>query len=168
MLASHELLGFMSPSLALEILNYTYDNDKPIYRAALTAVAEARKLRPIYLERQPRPQRHTAMLTMLTRPGLSVAADSLIRTWLLKKHAALLGTFLDTLKIPHEKGVVEDLPKSVDDEALKAAVNLLIVKFPAQIVAIYLHAFNDMNETHWPNLEALLKDDVRLQIRRDP
>ena len=32
MLTSHELLGFMSPALALEILTYTHETDKPLYR----------------------------------------------------------------------------------------------------------------------------------------
>ena len=58
MLTSHELFGFMSPTLALEILTFAYETDKPLYRATLNAVAEARKLRPVFLERQPRPQRH--------------------------------------------------------------------------------------------------------------
>jgi hypothetical protein len=43
----------MSPALALEILTYVYETDKPLYRATLGAVAEARKLRPVFLERQP-------------------------------------------------------------------------------------------------------------------
>ena len=54
MLTSHELLGFMSPALALEILIYTHETDKPLYQATLNAVADARKLRPAYFKRQPR------------------------------------------------------------------------------------------------------------------
>ena len=68
MLTSHELLGFMSPALALEILTYAHETDKPLYRATLSAVAEARKLRPVFLERQPRAQQHAMMLTTLARP----------------------------------------------------------------------------------------------------
>ena len=30
MLTSHELLGFMSPALALDILTYAYETDKPL------------------------------------------------------------------------------------------------------------------------------------------
>ena len=72
MLTSHELLGFMSPNLALEIITYAYESDKPLYRAALNAVAETRKLRPVFFERQPRAERHTAMLASLTRPALDL------------------------------------------------------------------------------------------------
>lgn len=49
MLASHELLGFMSPALAAEILAFVFETEKPTYRATLSAVAEARHLRPVFL-----------------------------------------------------------------------------------------------------------------------
>jgi hypothetical protein len=55
MLTSHELFGFMSPTLAGEILAFTFESEKPTYRATLNAVAEVRRLRPVFLERQPKP-----------------------------------------------------------------------------------------------------------------
>lgn len=164
MLSSHELLGFMSPPLALEILTYAYESDKPLYRAALSAVAEARKLRPVFLERQPREQRHATMLATLTRPALDLFAGNLIRTWLLKKHKSMLVDFLDALAIAHQEGVVEELPASVDDIKLRAAVDNLLAKHPAEAVAVYLLAFTDMNEVDWPNLKAMLEHDKRLQL----
>ena len=42
MLTSHELFGFMSPALANDIITFTFDNEKPTYRATLNAVAESR------------------------------------------------------------------------------------------------------------------------------
>ena len=42
MLTSHELLGFMSPSLAQEILGFAYESDKPLYKTTLAAVALSR------------------------------------------------------------------------------------------------------------------------------
>ncbi|SRR6266850_3340476 len=164
MLTSHELLGFMSPALALEILTYAHESDKPLYRAALNAVAEARKLRPVFLERQPRAQRHATMLVTLARPALDLFTGNLIRNWLLKKHKSMLVDFLDALAIPHQEGVVEDLPKTIDDAKLRAAVDALVAKYPPEAIAVYLHAFNDMNEVEWPNLKAMLDSDLRLQL----
>jgi hypothetical protein len=164
MLSSHELLGFMSPALALEILAYAHESDKPLYRAALNAVAEARKLRPVFLERQPRAQRHATMLATLSRPALDLFTGNLIRNWLLKKHKLMLVDFLDALAIPHKEGVVEDLPKTIEDAKLQAAVAALLAKYPPEAVAVYLHAFNDMNEVEWPNLKAMLDSDSRLQL----
>jgi len=164
MLSSHELLGFMSPPLATEVITYVYESDKPLYRAALSAVAEARKLRPVFLERQPRGERHAAMLQTLTRPSLDLVTGNLIRTWLLKKYNSMLCDFLDALGIAHKEGVVEDLPAAMDDAKLRAAVDALLTKYPAEIVAVYLNAFNDMNEANWPNLKAVLEGDKRLQL----
>ena len=72
--------------------------------------------------------------------------------------------FLNALEIPNENGVVEDLPKSVPDAKLKAAVDNLLAKHPQEAVAVYLNAFNGMNEAHWPNLQTLLEGDTRLQL----
>src|SRR2546426_1830092 len=123
MLTSHELLGFMSPALATEVLTYAYESDKPLYRAALSAVAEARKLRPVFMERQPRAERHAAMLQTLTRPSLDSVTGNLIRVWLLKKYNSMLCDFLDALGITHKEGVAEDFPASMDDARLRTAVD---------------------------------------------
>jgi hypothetical protein len=164
MLASHELLGFMSPALAAEILTFAFESDKPAYRLTLNAVAEARHLRPVYLERQPKAQRHATMLATLSRPTLDLVAANLIRSWLLKKHKTMLVDFLNALGIQNEEGVVENLPASMDDAKLKPAVDGLLAKHPPEAVAVYLHAFNDMNEANWPNLKSMLETDPRLQL----
>jgi hypothetical protein len=164
MLKSHELIGFMSPPLAQEILTYAHESDKPLYRATLTAVAEARKLRPVFLERQPRTQQHASMLSTLTRPSLEMVTANLIRTWLLKKYNGLLGDFLDALGIAHKEGVVEDLPETMDDTKLQTAVDAVLAKYPPEVVAVYLNAFDEMNEVKWPNLDAMLQKDKRLQL----
>ena len=165
MLTSHELIGFMSPALALEILNYAYQEDKPLYRTTLAAVAEVRKVRPVFLERQPRTQRHTAMIATLSRPALEMATANLIRTWLLKKYTGMLADFLDHLGIAHKEGVVEELPATMDDARLRAAIDALLVKYPQEVIAVYLNAFNEMNEVEWPNLKTMLEADERLQLK---
>jgi hypothetical protein len=164
MLTSHELFGFMSPILAGEIITFTFESDKPTYRATLNAVAEARHLRPVFLERQPKTQRHAAMIATLARPALDLVAGSLIRAWLLKKHKAMLVDFLNALGIKNEEGVVENLPESMDDVKLKSAIETLLAKYPPEAVAVYLNAFNDMNEANWANLKSILESDPRLQL----
>lgn len=161
---SHKIFAAMSSAVATDILEFSFANDKALYRAALEAVAQARKLRTVFLERQPRTERNAAIISFLSRPGLEVVSDNLLRAWLLKKHTAVLTDFLDALGIKHEAGVVEDLPKSVEDAALSNAIDALVKKHPREVVAIYLHAFNDMNESRWPNLDARLQEDVTLMV----
>jgi len=164
MLTSHELFGFMSPNLAGEIITFIFESDKPTYHATLNAVAQARHLRPVFLERQPKTQRHAAMIATLARPALDLVAGSLIRTWLLKKHKGMLVDFLNALGIKNEEGVVENLPESMDDAKLKLAIETLLAKYQPEAVAVYLNAFNDMNEANWANLKNILESDPRLQL----
>jgi hypothetical protein len=164
MLTSHELFGFMSPNLAGEIIAFIFESDKPIYHATLNAVAEARHVRPVFLERQPKPQRHAAMIATLAKPALELIAGNLIRAWLLKKYRVMLVDFLNALGIKNEEGVVDNLPESMDDEKLKSAIETLLAKYPPEAVAVYLNAFNDMNEANWANLKSVLESDGRLQL----
>ncbi len=164
MLTSHELFGFMSPSLAVSIIEYNHDHNRDLYRTALASVAEARKLRPVFFERTPRAQRHTEMAAMLAKPRLELVAANLLREWLLKKQTPMLCDFLDTMGIPHKEGAVDDLPPTVDDAKLNAAIDKLLSKYPPEEVAVYLNAFYTMNQVQWPNLQSLLQNDKRLQF----
>jgi hypothetical protein len=88
----------------------------------------------------------------------------MIRAWLVQKQKPMLVDFLNALEIKNENGVVDDLPKSVDDAKLKSAIETLLAKYPPEIVAVYLNAFNDMNLAGWANLKTLLESDSRLQL----
>jgi hypothetical protein len=164
MLTSHELFGFMSANLAADILLFSCDADKATYRAVLAAVAQARHVRPVFLERQPKAQRNAAILASLSRPPLETVAGNLIRTWLLKGHKPMLVDFLNALGIKNEDGVVDSLPEKIDDAPLKSAIDALVAKYPHEVVAVYLNAFNDMNEANWANLKTALESDSRLQL----
>jgi pantothenate synthetase len=72
--------------------------------------------------------------------------------------------FLNAMEIKNQDGVVDDLPKEVDDAKLKAAIETLLAKYRPEAVAVYLNAFNDMNEAHWANLKTMLEGDPRLQL----
>jgi hypothetical protein len=164
MLTSHELFGFMSPALAVRIIECAHDDSKELYHKALEAVAEARKLRPTFFSRTPRAARHKDMAAMLARPRLELIAANLLREWLMKKKTAMLAQYLDALGIAHQGGAVDDLPASVEDAKLTAAVEALLANNPAEEVAVYLNAFYTMNEVQWPNLETMLKNEPRLQF----
>lgn len=164
MMTAHELFGFMSPRMANEIIEWSFTEDKQTYKVVLHSIAASRKVRPVFLERQPRAQRHAAMIQAFTRPALEQASATLLRTWLTKSQTAVLCDFLDALEIKHDKGVLEELPERMDDARLNNAIKTLLEKHPQEVVAVYLNAFNSMNETSWTNLDALLKADDRLQL----
>ena len=164
MLSFHELIGFMSPKMANRILEDTQANNREVYRALVASMAQAQKMRPVFIGRQPKERRHKSFVQMLSRAGSEEHAGNLIRGWLFKEHKDVLTGFLGKLGIKHEEGMVDDLPESISDDALNAAVNLLIEKYDRELVAVYLTAFNASNENRWGNLDALLAEDERLQF----
>ena len=164
MLTAHEIFGFMSPALALEIVDYLHADQKDIYRATIHAVAEAKKVRPVFLERKTRAERHQEMAATLAKPRLDFVALNVLQTWLLKKQSAMLADFLNALGIAHQNGTVDNLPETMADDKLKPAVEGLLAKYPREHVAVYLRAFNDLNEAKWPTLTEMLDQDARLQL----
>ncbi len=164
MLTFHELIGFMSPKMANQILEDTQANNREVYRALVAAMAEAQKMRPVFIGRQPKERRHKNFVQMLSRIGAEEHAGNLIRGWLFKEHKDVLTDFLGKLGIEHEEGMVDELPDSIDDAKLNEAVDLLLEKHDQELVAVYLTAFNASNENRWDNLDALLADDERLQF----
>ena len=164
MLTFHELIGFMSPKMANQILEDTQANNREVYRALVAAMAEAQKMRPVFIGRQPKERRHKNFVQMLSRISAEEHAGNLIRGWLFKEHKDVLTDFLGKLGIEHEEGMVDDLPDSIDDAKLNEAVDLLLEKHDQELVAVYLTAFNASNENRWDNLDTLLADDERLQF----
>jgi hypothetical protein len=154
----------MSPALAVRIVEFAHEGNKELYRTVLVTVADARKLRPAFFERTPRPARHAAMAAMLARPRLEMMAANLLRDWLMKSRIPMLTDFMDALGVAHKDGAVDDLPAAVEEAKLQAAVEKLLAKYPAEEVAVYLNAFYTMNDVRWPNLESMLKTDPRLQF----
>lgn len=164
MLKPYELIGFMPADLSADILTWAYESDKAGYKAAVAAVAQARHVRPVFLEKQPRAQRHAGMLATLARPSLDTASDAILRAWLLGRHGALVADFLNALGIAHKNGVVEGLPPEVAEEKLKEAVEAVLAKHRRELVIVYLHAFNGVNGANWKPLATMLEGDSRLQL----
>ena len=164
MMTLNELIGFISPELANEILDDTFVEDKPLYKAITAEVAAALKLRPAFFEQKPRKERNKIILDMLTRPRLQTTAATLLRGWLVKTESPMLSDFLETLAIQHKNGVVEDFPEKIDESKLNEGVDKLLGKYPQEKVLLYLNSFNAMNDAPWESLTTRLRDDKRLQL----
>lgn len=160
----NEIIGFVSPDLANEILDDTFSVDKALYKTISAEVASALKLRPVFFEQKARSERNKIILDMLTRPRMQSTAATLLRGWLVKTEAPMLADFLETLGIPHKNGVVEDFPETVDEAKVNQAVDKLLEKYPHEKVLVYLNSFSAMNDAPWESLTKRLQDDKRLQL----
>lgn len=154
----------MPPALAQEVLDFVFTNDKPLYRAVLAGVAEAKRVRPVFLEKKPRAERNADMLSFLARPRLEDISANLLRGWLLKAQTAMIAGFLDQLGVAHKEGVVEEFPETIDDAKLKDAVESLLAKYPRETVAVYLNTIKATSVPNWKNLEDMLSTEPRLQL----
>jgi hypothetical protein len=163
---AHEIFQHVSPVLAAEILSYLQKEKTPIYKSVVQGLAQQRKLRPIFVERKPTSERYGWMQAALSRKISDTFAAHLLQTWLLGARQPLLCSFLDSLGIAHDAdGTVEELPESPPKEKLRGVITDLLSKYPAEIVAVYLHAFHDMDDTvSWPPLGEILAEDDRLRI----
>jgi len=161
---SYQMFAALTPGLAAQILEDLHAQQKDLYKSALQSAAQSLKVRPVFLERQPRAERNKRIAAALGHVDMNLVAGNVVGAWLIKCQTGMLSEFLDALKITHDKGVVEDLPNSVEDAALAAAVDSLLAKYPQEVVTLYLQAFHEMNEARWPNLSLMLRDDIRLQL----
>ncbi len=160
-----EIFASLSPATAEQVLAYLQETQKPTYRAAIQTLATQRRLRPVFIERKPRADRHAWLQHALGRPSGEQIAGNLLQMWLLGTQATMLCDFLDALGIAHdEHGGIDSLPACPPPEKLDAAIDALLAKYPAETVAIYLHCFLAMDIAGWPPLAEKLEKDDRLRL----
>jgi hypothetical protein len=93
--------------------------------------------------------------------GLHVLSAALTR-----RQAALISSFLEALKLPHEGPslTTEGAIAAPAAKALRRAVDALLRVHEARDVALYLHAFALQPDVDWPVLGELLATDRRLAL----
>ena len=155
----------MPPSAAQSVLEHIYTEQKEVYQAAIDNLAPQQKLRPVFIHRKPRPERHLWLASALSRRNNDTVAANLLQLWLTSSHKDMLVTFLDTLGIEHDgDGMVENVPPAPPKEELEKAIGKLLETKPVEVVRIYLQAFLSADLEGWEPLEALLREDPRLQL----
>lgn len=161
----YEIFGKLSPELANEIFTYLLESEKPVYKAMIQNIATRRKLRPVFIERKPKIERHLWLRQAISMKGSDEIATQLLQIWLLGAQRKMICDFLDLLGIEHDgKGVVENLPAQPAREKLNDTIGKLLENHSPEVVAVYLHAFQGMDETSWSVLDEILATDPRLAL----
>ena len=163
---SHEIFQQMSPALAAEIFTFLQTEQRPVYKAAIQGLANQRNLRGVFVERKPPAERFPWMQAAFARKISDSLASHVLQAWLLGANKQMLCDFLDALEIKHsDDGTVDELPAELPKEKIAVAVDRLLGKYPAENVAVYLHAFRDMDSTvQWPALDEILSGEPRLKL----
>ena len=162
----YEIFAKLSPEVTNEIFAHLLENEKPVYKAMIQNIATRRKLRPVFIERKPRDERHVWLKQALSMKGSDDIATQLLQIWLLGAHRQMICDFLDLLGIKHDgKGVVDNLPAEPRKEALSDTITKLLENRSPEVVAVYLHAFQAMDETGWSTLDEILATDERIALK---
>ena len=165
MLQPHEIFARMPEPVSEQLLGYLFEKEKPLYKATINTLTKQRKLRPVFVERKPRTERHAWMRDVLGKKANESVAAHLLQIWLVGAHAKLLCDFLDALGIAHdENGTIEELPSAPEKVKLTAAIDTVSASHDPGVVAVYMHAFQALDEKGWSTLEELLAEDPRLKL----
>jgi hypothetical protein len=163
----YEIFSKLSPELSNEIFAYLLEFEKPVYKAMIQNIASRRKLRPVFIERKPKNERHHWLQQALSLKSADDISMQLLQIWLLGAQREMICEFLDYLGIEHDgKGVVENLPAEPPQEKLNETITRMLEKRPPEVVAVYLHAFQAMDEKGWSVLDETLVKDARVSLPR--
>lgn len=164
-MSPNEIFLQMPESTCSALLGEMFENEKPLYKNLVENLAKQRKLRPVFVERKPRLERFAWLKDALGRRQNEAIAANLLQIWLVSRHSAMLCDFLDSLGIKHDdNGTVEQIPPQPEKPALEAAVAALLEKYESPIVAVYLNAFQALDQNGWPLLDEIIAADPRLQL----
>ena len=162
---ANELFQGISADVADSVLRYFREEERDVYRSAVSTLAQQRKLRPIFVQRKPVDDQIAWLVKTLKLRSSEEVAEQILQVWLLKARSEMLIKFLDDVGIEHdEDGSVEDLPETIDAAKLKTAVDNLLDGYPASEVVIYLWMFQMQTAEGWPEIAELLKTDERLKL----
>jgi hypothetical protein len=165
MFQPHEIFARLPAPISEQLFGFLFEKEKPLYKATIDTLTKQRKLRAVFIERKPRAERHEWIREVLGKKVNDGVAAHLLQIWLVGAHAKLLCDFLDGLGIAHdENGTIEELPVAPEKAKLAAVIEEVLTKHEAGVVAVYLHAFQALDDNGWATLEELLAEDERLRL----
>ena len=162
---ANDIFTRMPPAVAAQLFAHLHEKEKPLYKATIDTLAKQRNLRPVFIERKPREERFAWMREMVAKKQNETVAAHLLQIWFVGAHSKLLCDFLDALGIAHdENGTIEDMPPAPSKEALAKAIDDCFSKHDPKVVAVYLNAFQALDDDGWPTLAELLAENPRLRL----
>ncbi|NNE90171.1 MAG: hypothetical protein HKN23_00845 [Verrucomicrobiales bacterium] len=147
------------------IFQYLRDEQKEVYTASLSSLAQNRRLRPVFVQRKPAPRQIDWLLKNIRLKGSEEIAGNVLQLWLMKAHQKVLTDFLDGVGIEHDgEGAADDLPDKLPPKKLKSTIEKLVKDHDPEVVRLYLHVFQSQKEEGWPELTKLLDSMPELQF----
>src|ERR1700676_4814485 len=119
----YEIFSKISPELTNEIFSYLLETEKPVYKAMIQNIAARRKLRPVFIERKPKSERHLWLQQALSLKNADDIAMQLLQICWLARKVEMICEFLDSRVTEHDgKRVEENLPAAPPQERLNDTI----------------------------------------------
>jgi hypothetical protein len=168
-MTASELFAGLSPEQAATVLGALRETNRPVFQSVTSVTASRRKLRPVFVDKKPLPERLAWVATELARKSNADVAVEVLQAWLFASRKPMLCGFLDELGVGHDgEGLIEDLPAEPPRAKLEAAVNHLLEQYGDWEVRVYLNLFCAMDIAAWPTLTEIVQNDPRLQSATAP
>lgn len=154
---SNEIFSEMTRKQAEDFLQAMKKEAPPVAKLAMAAAAEAFRLRPEFIKRQPRTRQAEWVRRALGRTMGAPIAEEVLATYFLEHRNDLLAELLDTLGVEHEEGRLTDhTPAEPTPAALEKAVEKFRKGDGTETRELLLRAFSAQASIDWPALDALL------------
>ncbi|PTX99655.1 hypothetical protein DB346_17675 [Verrucomicrobia bacterium LW23] len=154
----------MPAALANDICITAQTTNKRLYNTALEVAVPRMAMRRGKVMEMPKIQRHAFFAKIFAYPQMEALTFNLLSNWLVEKQVDMLVLWLDTLGIPHNgKGCADNFPFVPDAAKLSEGIAKLLEKYDPWLVKLYLVTFNEIDETHWPELNRLINENETLQ-----
>ena len=163
---AHELYTAADPALITQMLDWFRDNDRNVYKSAVSTLAQTKKLRLVFIQKKPLPEQYAWILKTLRGKPADTIGEHLLQAWFMAGNQPMLAAFCDAMGIEHDgKGsVTGDLPEAMDAAQLDTAVDQLVAAYDPKRVTLYLRVFNLQKPGGWETLSAKLDGDPRLVL----
>ena len=148
----------MSPAEAEKFLADLRENASGAALAALGAAADAFKLRPQFLRKQPRARQAEWVRRALSRVASAEVAEEVLAEYFLEARLELLTELLDALDVKHEEGKLEEIePECPAPKQLKKVVADFRKGKNKKQRELLLRSFAAQSAISWPELDKLLE-----------
>lgn len=154
---SFQVFAAMSPERAQAFFGRIKKEAPAYFTQSLQAASVALKSRPAFLAKQPFDKQVNMVRRALSRVASNPVADDTLAVYFLEVRKDLLLEWLDTAKIEHDDGTLQqDSPAQPDGQALRDAVEKFRGVDGDEDRELLLQAFAAQDAIEWPVLDELV------------
>jgi hypothetical protein len=147
----------MSPEECQAFLREMREEVQPLYKQVEGVAASTLRLRPVFLRKQPFEKRCEMIRKAMALKANAETASEVLAGFFIERYTEELGELLDSLKIKHKEGVLQETsPAAPGKKLLTQAVKKFREGENPQMRLLLLKAFTAQSAIDWPELDEIV------------